>query len=153
MSYLHSLLMTKERDREQIAQFALNKRATVSDWLRSRSWQKGHLRKLLKKELFARKKFEKLYFSYVFYSFSPFLCQRANCSYRSSLSCSFLKSDCERIAQVDLTKRATVSDLLRSLKTKERWQQFALFHELIILSLTKNERITRKPMSEFPTLD
>ena len=44
-----------------------------------------------------------------------------------------------------LYKRATVSNLLRVLMTKDREQQFALFHKQITLLL-------KKPMSDFPTL-
>ena len=58
-------------------------------------------------------------------------------------------SDCEGIAQVAHDKRATVSDLLRSLMTKERRVRFTLFHERNTLSLFyyfahKNKRIARK---------
>ena len=69
---------------------------------------------------FVRKIRKKSYFSYVFLQFFPFLCQRANSSCCSWLSCYFLKSDREGIAQVALNKRATVSDSLLLLFTKEK---------------------------------
>ena len=58
----------------------------------------------------------------------------------------------EKIAPVALYKRATVSDLLRSLMTKEQWEQFALFYEQITLSLKKTSESLEKPMIEIPTL-
>ena len=94
---------------------------------------------LTKKERFARKN---SYFLTVF----PFLCPRANHSRRSSLICSFLKSD--------------LSDSLPPLFTKEwpwairsgrSWQKsdgndslISLANRSFALSLTKNERIARK---------
>ena len=53
----------------------------------------------------------------------------------------FFKERLEWFAPVALYKRATVSDSLRSLMTKERWEGFALFHKRIALLLTKNEQI------------
>ena len=61
------------------------------------------------------------------------------CSQRS-----LKKSYCEQITPVTLYKRATVSDSLPSLMTKEPWEQFTLFHKQITLSLTKNEQFTQK---------
>ena len=75
---------------------------------------------LLINKQFVQKIRKKSYFSYVFLQFSPFLCQRANPSCCSWLSCYFLKSDREGIAQVALNKRATVSDSLLLLFTKEK---------------------------------
>ena len=95
-----------------------------------------------------------LYFSYVFVSFSPFLCSRVNGSRSSLLICSFLKCD--------------FSDLLPSLITTERpWAiahialkkrakvWFAQKNELITLSLFRSQKtrdLLEKPMSEFLTL-
>ena len=62
-----------------------------------------------------------------------------------SLLLLFFKERLERFAPVALYKKATVSDLLRSLMTKERRKQFILLH-------TKNQRIAQKTLSEFPTL-
>ena len=62
-----------------------------------------------------------------------------------SLLLLFFKERLERFAPVALYKKATVSDLLRSLMTKERRKQFILLH-------TKNLRIAQKTLSEFPTL-
>ena len=53
---------------------------------------------------------------------------------------------------VTLYKIATVSNSLRLLMTKERQEQFSLFHQQFTLSLTKNEQIAWKFMSQFPTL-
>ena len=62
-----------------------------------------------------------------------------------SLLLLFFKERLERFAPVALYKKATVSDLLRSLMTKERRKRFILLH-------TKNQRIAQKTLSEFPTL-
>ena len=83
------------------------------------------------------------YFSYVFDRFSllfPFLCPRALAQWlffkerreRFAHCCSLQKSNCERIAQIALYKRATVSNLLQSLMTKEQRERFALFHKKIV---------------------
>ena len=97
---------------------------------------------------------DKFVFFYVFDNFSPFVCPRANSSLRSSLICSFFKEQLERLAHVALYKRATMSDSLRLLMTKERPKRFALFHKQIPLSLIcsqKPSRSIKKPMSKFPT--
>ena len=47
-------------------------------------------------------------------------------------------------------KRVTVSDSLRLLMAKEHRDQFALFHEQIALSLTKNERFAQKRDDQIP---
>ena len=90
-------------------------------------------------------------FLIVFHCFSPFLCPRANPSRRSSLSRSFLKSDgsdfsCCSLQKSDfepiaLYKRATVSNLLPSLFTKEQRERFALFQEQIAISLFCSQNI------------
>ena len=48
------------------------------------------------------------------------------------------------LRSVTLYKRATASDSLPSLMTKERWGLLALFHEPIALSLTKNKQFAWK---------
>ena len=53
----------------------------------------------------------------------------------------FFKERLQRFAPVPLNKRATVSDLLRSFMTKEQRERFVLFHEPIVLSLTKAIKI------------
>ena len=70
-------------------------------------------------------------------SFPPFLCPRVNRSRHSWLSCFYFKSDLSFLLSTLFTKRATMSDSLRSLMTKERQERFALFHKRIALSLTK----------------
>ena len=77
-------------------------------------------------------------FFYIFSLLFPFLCPRANHSCCSSLSRSSQKSDNERIAPVALYKRVNMSDSLQSLRTKERHEQFALFH-----SCAHNKRAKR----------
>ena len=80
-------------------------------------------------------------FHHVFYSFPllfPLLCPRAYCS-RGSLQ----NSDREGFASVTLYKRATMSDLLPSLFTKERRSEKRVNH-YFALSLTKNKRFARK---------
>ena len=62
----------------------------------------------------------------------------------NSLSLLFNMNNHERIGPVALYKRANVSDSLPSLMTKEQWERFALFHDQIALSLTKNELFARK---------
>ena len=56
----------------------------------------------------------------------------------------------EQFALVALYKRATVSDSLMLLMTKERWERFALFHDRITLWLTKNEWFTWKTNDRIP---
>ena len=82
--------------------------------------------------------------------FTRSLCLNSDIVIRSF--CSLQKCDHERIASIALYKRATMSDLLRLLMTKERQEQFSLFHELIALSLTKKSDSLEKPRSDFPTL-
>ena len=84
-------------------------------------------------------------FFLMFLQFFPFLCQRANPPIALRSVTHLLKSNHEQIAQVTLYKIATVSDSLRLLMTKERWEQFALFHERIALSFTKIEESLEKP--------
>ena len=60
----------------------------------------------------------------------------------------FCKEQPERFALVALFKRATMSNSLRSLMTKERREWFPLFHEQIALSLTNNEQIAQKTDSQ-----
>ena len=98
------------------------------------------------------KKLKKNFFSYFFDSFSPFLCQRANSSFCSSLSCSFLKIDHERIAQVNLIKKTTLSDLLPLLFIKERREGFTFFPSESLFPSQKTSKSLEKPMSEFQTL-
>ena len=78
----------------------------------------------------------------MFLTFFPFLCPIANRSHRSSLISSFLKSYLS--TPIALYKRVTVSDLLRSLMTKEWQELFILFHEQIALLLTNNKWIAQK---------
>ena len=99
------------------------------------------------------KKFKKNFFSYFFDSFSPFLCQRVNSSFCSSLSCSFFKdrpwancsgqsdkkTNLKRFAPVALYKRATGG--------------IHFFPERIALSLTKNEQIAGKTNERIPNID
>ena len=62
----------------------------------------------------------------------------------------FFKEGLERFPHVALYKKATRSDSLRSLMTKERRECFALFHEQIVHLLTKNEGIARKTDERIP---
>ena len=52
--------------------------------------------------------------------------------------CSLLKSDDEQITPIALYKRVAVSDFLRSLKTIEWLERFALFHQQIGLALFRS---------------
>ena len=96
-----------------------------------------------------------LVFFICFYSFSSFLCPRANRPNRSLLILFFERL--EHFAPVTLYKKVTVSDSLRLLITKEQPRAIrsgrsiqkndgsdSLFFMNIALSLTKNERITGK---------
>ena len=79
---------------------------------------------------------KKTYFLYVFDSVPPFYAK-------------------ERIATIALRsvavyKRVTLSDLLPSLMTKEWRERFALFHERVALSLTKNEQFARETNERIP---
>ena len=56
------------------------------------------------------------------------------------------------LRSVALYKRATVSDSLPSIFTKERRERIAIGKEQNAISLTKNERFARKSKSKFPTL-
>ena len=90
----------------------------------------------------------------VFHSFSPFLCPRANHSCRSLLLLLFCKERGEQIALVDLYisatlikslplahyKRATLSDLLRLLFTKEADRSIRSFHKQIALLLFRSQK-------------
>ena len=63
---------------------------------------------------------------------------------------------CKWFTQVTRNKRATVSDSLKSLVTREWQERFALFHEQITLSLFRSQQTSKsleKPMREFPTLE
>ena len=74
----------------------------------------------------------------------------ANCSRRS-----LKRSNFEQIAPFVVYKRVTVSNSLRSLMTKEWWEQFALFHEQISLSFIRSQKTSdslENLMSKFPTL-
>ena len=104
--YFRSISLKLKSDPDQFVQVAHDKRATMSEALGSFSKTSIHSKKLLKKMVC------------IFRMFPPF--QRANRCSRSSLCCSFLKRDHERITQVALNKRAAVRDSLRSLKTKEQ---------------------------------
>ena len=84
-------------------------------------------------------------------------------SHRSSLSLALLwreteairshrslkKSNCEQIAPVALYKRATVSDLLLSLMTKEQRGWFALFHEPLYNIRHKTQDLSKKNSWDF----
>ena len=85
-------------------------------------------------------------FNHVFDSFSllfPFLCPRANCFHRSSLRCSFLKSDVSNSLTVTVSLK---SDRERFALGKERIEAFSLFHS------QKTSDSHKKPKSEFPAL-
>ena len=105
----------KKSNCKQITLVALNKRATVSDSLRSvmkkeQPWSNHSLRKSCVSDLLmilcsnrsqkTSNSLKKTYFLYVFDSFSLFLCPRANWFCHSSLRHSFVKSDCERFVHV-----------------------------------------------------
>ena len=121
------MLFFFQEQHERFTLVALYKRATVSDSLRSLFTNKqceqfAHIaRESLvilanhSQKTRIRSKFS--YFSYVFYSFSPFICPRANRSHSSLLLIrSFLKSN--------------LSDLLPSLLTKEQLWAFCSHHSL-----------------------
>ena len=124
----------KKSDSEKITQAAHDKQVTMSEWLSSlckkerHEWFACDSSKLLSKMSNSLRKKTYFMFLTLLHCF-PFLYPRANLSRRSSLS---------------LYKRVTVSDLLPSFMTKERRARFALFHEQIALSLTKNERFAWK---------
>ena len=92
------------------------------------------------KSLSNTRKFAKKNHFIVFFSFShlsPVLSPTANCCAIRSC-CSLLKSDDERITPIALYKRVAVSDFLRSLKTIEWLERFALFHQQIGLALFRS---------------
>ena len=98
---------------------------------------------------------KKLYFLYIFDSFhcfSPYHSQEwiAPVALRSV---TFFKRATGTTAAH--YKRATVSDLLPSLNTKERRELFAIFQEwitLLVFSSQNTSNTLKKPKSEFPTL-
>ena len=92
-----------------------------------------------------------LYFLYVIDRFSPFFLPMSKLLQSLFTHTLFVKERHVQFAQVAHDKRVTVSNLLTLLFTKEQQEQFALLHQGIDLSLTKNERIARKPISELPT--
>ena len=104
---------------------------------------------------------------YVFFvCFSPLLCPRANRSYRSLLSCSFLKSNesdllmllfkksnFERIAPVTLYKRAMGAICSFSQGNHSfafRSQRIFTGESLFCFSLTKNEQFVRNTDERIP---
>ena len=143
-SLFRSKSLILKSDRQWFAHVALYKRAN-SSLIQANRTQK------------TSDSLKKFVFFVCIWRFFPFLCPWANRSRCSSLLRSFLKSevrnslrslitksDCVWFAQVAHDKRATVSDSLTSLFTKERQEQFPFFEERIALLLTKNERIARK---------
>ena len=93
---------------------------------------------------------EKSNFSYVFDSFFPFFMPKSELLPSLFAHSFFFKEQLERFAPVALYKRATMSNSLWSLMTKEGRERFAFFHEKIALSLTKNKRIARKTNKRIP---
>ena len=74
---------------------------------------------------------------------------------RQNSCCSLQKSDHEQIAPLAIYKRATVSNSIPSLFTKELREQFTLFQERIAILLFRSQKTSdslEKPKSEFPTL-
>ena len=105
---------------------------------------------LAKNEWFTQNKFV-----YVFDSFSPFWCPTGNCSCRSLLlslfaHSLFFKEWLERFAPVALYKRATVSDLIRLLMTKDQWERFTLFTSELLFRYKKTKLITQKTDERIP---
>ena len=165
-SLFRSKSLILKSDRQWFAHVALYKRANSSLIQANRTQKTSD----------SPKKF--VFFVYI-WRFFPFLCPWANRSRCSSLPRSFLKSevrnslrslitksDHERVAHIALYKRATVSDLLRSLMTKghpwairsrrslqksDRSNSLFLKSELLFCS-QKTSELLEKPMSKFPTL-
>ena len=77
-----------------------------------------------------------LYFLYVFDSF-PFFMPKSKSLPSLFPHSLFFKDRLERFAPVAHYKRATVSNSLRLIMTKDWWVRLAVFHERIALSLTK----------------
>ena len=124
----------------------------ICDLLRSlmtkRRWENHSGRSChSQKQVIPSKKLKKIIFSKGFCSFPPFKAknQIAPVALRS-VAVSFLKSDREQIPQVALNKRATVSNLLRLLITKERPWAIRSCHSLKksnwAIGSKKNEQIT-----------
>ena len=141
-----STLLILKSDCVQFALVALYKRATMSKLLlllckkEQHGWFARASRESLSKMSDLLKKIH--IFLFVFDSFSllfPFLCPRANRSHRSLL-----------FAPNALYKRATMSDWLLSLMTKERQERFVLFYRRIALSLTKIKWFASKTDERIP---
>ena len=94
---------------------------------------------------------EQFLFFISFDSFSLFYSQEKISSV-ALLSFALFKERLERFTSVTIYKRATASNLLRSLMTKERQEWFTHFRKPIALSLTKTSESLEKPMSEFRIL-
>ena len=156
---IHSNSSLKKSDRERITLVAFNIRVTMSESLSSlfkKEWFAQDSSKSLSKTSWIRLK--KLIFV-IFHCFSPFLCPSCKSlpllwrSLRSSLICSFLKSNRSHSLlslfkkgwpwvnrSCHSYKKATMSDLLPLLFSKERQEQFAIFHPQIALSLFGSQK-------------
>ena len=131
-----SISLILKSNHEQFAHIALYKRVTMNNSLMS-LFKKEPCEVLLVIRANHLQKTSNLLKKSYFCMFFPFLCPKANRSSRSRRS--LQKSDHERFAQVAHDKRATVSDSLRSLMTKEQWEIFAF-----LLFRSKNEQIAQK---------
>ena len=98
------------------------------------------------------KKFKKNFFSYFLTVFPPFYVKERIAPFALRSVALFLKIDHERIAQVNLIKKTTLSDLLPLLFIKERREGFTFFPSESLFPSQKTSKSLEKPMSEFQTL-
>ena len=169
-SFAHrSLLFAQSAHfKNQFAHIALYNRALVSNWLFEKEQCEWFPHDSSQSLTNNKRIAQNIRIFSMFWQFFLFLCPKPNCSHRSLLNCTFLKSDLSYSLSSLFTKewlwaiysghsshdkRATVSDSLRPLITKKWLEWFALFLEQIAFLLTKIERIApKRQMSKFPTL-
>ena len=150
--------LTLKSDHEQFAHITLYKRAM---WMICLCFKQ-----IARKERAIRSK--NSYFFYVFDSFSSFLCPRANPSCRFLLICSFFKSDLSNSFPLLFTKeqpwairsgcswqksdRERFSQVAHDKRAREAIRSFPWANHSFAVLLKKQANCSKKPMSEFPTL-
>ena len=168
MSDLLRLLFTKEQqraiqsgrflqksNRERLAQVALYKRAMWAN----HAWFEGIA---CKKDRFAGK----IHMFHMFLTVFPLFMPKSESlpslfphtlffkeQFEWFAHIAHYKKNCEQFAQVAHDKIATLSNLLRSLMTKEWWEQFALFFSSESLFHSQKGQIARKLDERISNLD
>ena len=124
-----SSLITKERPFTNHSRFLFLKKSVVSDSVMILANRSSNLLQKTSDSL------QKSILS-MFLTVFPLLMPKEQIAPVALCSVAPFKERRERFAFADLYKRATVSNSLRSLMTKEWWERFALFHQRIAFSLS-----------------